>query len=1059
MTITGQPSSPDITCSISNASGTMANADVTNIAVVCPTFQSLSVVAGTSNMSVGTSQPITINATLSNAIVVDVTAQASLSLNNANFSFTGSTLNSVNVGSSILTANFLTLSATRTFNGFNPPAAPSALAWSTTSPSATTSLTAQWTRSTTPTITNQRIDYFLGVACTGTPVTMKTLASTATSDNYTGVDGSTYYFRVRAIDSSGVSTDSACSSAMLIATPTPNPVSGITVASSWRTGALPLSSPSVSWTNPGSITAIRAALGTTAGGAELVGWGNIGLVTSYTYTNLNSLTQCAPIYASVRTVNSFNKESSVVTAAAWRWDNSAPSVPGVPAISGVASSSVARIATWTASSDNCQFSQYQVAIGTTAGGSDIVGWHNVGNVTNYQATSGANGLNFTLAEGVDYYTSVRGRDAAGNFSAVSTSAAWQLPVTGLAKFMWFDASQRADIRDRSNLSPDDPGFTNRTYQWLDRGTVGTYDAYGVSTNADAGFNSTVNNVTFNGTNQYLRIPGGTQFDNSTFTTKNMFVSFKTSTDLTSRQVIFEQGTRDRGMNLYILSGRLYCAFWNAVNNGDGSQAIISTNTSIAANTIYHAAMIFDYSNYTGATGPNGTFRCLLNNTQIGSTLSTTSRMFAQTDGAAFGATYLGTRYHDTNTTATGSYFAGSILEAFSLTNHPTAGEITSVVNALMTKWSGGELSSPGNLALTNNSTLTKAARASWQPISSTFFVTDHYEIAIGTTEGGTETLFWTNIGNVTQYEATDGVGGITLSLAYDTDYYLQVKAVDALGNESLPAISNAWRVYPTASLQLAGTFLKLDASDRVNVIDGAGVNAATGGFANVVATWRNALNTAVNNFTQATAANRAQYVAAADAVRFDQTNDSLSTVSETNITNSTVTQKAVTVVFTTGADVTTRQFIYEQGSRNNRGMSIYIEGGNLYCLFHNSRNDGDGAQAPVFQTTAIQASTSYVATLYLDYRNYTSATGPNGTVGCYVNGVLQGTGATTSRLYADNSSVFIGVASSATWHNSNSNGVTGYFGGDILEVQVTNTVPSSAQTYIDLQNALMNKWQ
>lgn len=1058
--LTGQPSAPAITCTIANATGTMGNADVTNVTVNCPTFQSLAIV-GTSNMANGSSQALTVNATLSNSIVVDVTAQTALSRSGTDFSLTGSTLNALNAGSTTVTANFLTLSVQRAFSSFAPPLAPTAIAWSTASPSAVPTITAQWTRSTSPNITSQRIDYFLNAGCSGTALTQKTLASTAATDNYTATDALTYSFRVSAIDANSITATSACSTAMLVSLPTPNPVTGLTVASTWKNGALPTSSPLHSWTNPGGISAVKVALGTTAGGSNIVGWGNIGNVTSYTFTNLSTLTACTPVYASVRTVNTYNKESTITTATAWRWDNTTPAITGTPSISGIASENVSTIASWSAGSDNCQLSHYEVAIGTSAGDSDIVSWINVGTATSFQATNGANGLSFTLLDGQNYFTSVRAVDAAGNISTAITSAAWQLPVAALAKIFWLDASERADIRDRAGLDPDNGSFSGRVYQWLDRGTSGTLDAYGVTTTNDPAFDSADNHVTFNGTNQYLRIPTSAAFDNATFTFKSAFVSFKTSTDITSRQVIFEQGNRDRGMNIYMLSGNLYCGFWNSTNGGDGAQAIVTRSTPITANTIYHAAVVLDYSNYTTATGPNGVVRCYLNAEQVGADMATTSRLYAHSNNAALGATFTGTRYHDSNTTATGSYFAGRIMEAFSLNQVVTPALAQSVMNAQMAKWSSGELSAPGNLTLTNNSTVlpSKAAKASWQPIVSDYFITDHYELAIGTSAGGTEVMFWSDIGNVTTYEAQDAVGGLNFTLLNGVDYYISIKAVDAFGNESLPAISNSWQVYPAASLMLTGTFLRLDASDRVNILDANSANANAGGFLGIVNTWRNNINTALYNFTQTTAANRPLYIAATDSIRFDQINDSLSTPAATIISNTTVTQKVVTAVFTAGPDVTTRQFIYEQGSRNNRGMMLYIEGGNLYCTFHNARNDGDGAQAPVFQAIPITAGESYVVSHYLDYRNYTNATGPNGTVGCYVNGALQGSGTTTSRLYADNSAVFLGVRSSATWHNSNSNGTGDYFGGEIMEVQITNQVPTSAQGYIDLHNALMNKWQ
>lgn len=62
----------------------------------------------------------------------------------------------------------------------------------------------------------------------------------------------------------------------------------------------------------------------------------------------------------------------------------------------------------------------------------------------------------------------------------------------------------------------------------------------------------------------------------------------------------------------------------------------------------------------------------------------------------------------------------------------------------------------------------------------------YYELAIGTTSGGTQTLNWTNIGNVTSYQRTG------LTLLDSTLYYPSVRAVDVAGNISTAINGDGW---------------------------------------------------------------------------------------------------------------------------------------------------------------------------------------------------------------------------------------------------------------------------
>ncbi|HPI40854.1 MAG TPA: fibronectin type III domain-containing protein [Pseudobdellovibrionaceae bacterium] len=64
----------------------------------------------------------------------------------------------------------------------------------------------------------------------------------------------------------------------------------------------------------------------------------------------------------------------------------------------------------------------------------------------------------------------------------------------------------------------------------------------------------------------------------------------------------------------------------------------------------------------------------------------------------------------------------------------------------------------------------------------------HYEIALGTTSGGTEIQTWLNIGLVSSYQLTG------LSLTPGQTYYLSLRAIDSAGNTSVAAQGDGFQV-------------------------------------------------------------------------------------------------------------------------------------------------------------------------------------------------------------------------------------------------------------------------
>ncbi len=148
-----------------------------------------------------------------------------------------------------------------------------------------------------------------------------------------------------------------------------------------------------------------------------------------------SLTGGDTYTVNVKALDNAGNESTVITDTWVANDGCSPdaTLPSTPTglnLSGAGTPTTTQTLSWNASVDNCAMSHYEVAVGTTAGGTEIEGWSNVGNVTSSQRTG------LTLAVFTNYYLSVRSVDASTNTSPGVSSGAWQIAnpvaVTGLS---------------------------------------------------------------------------------------------------------------------------------------------------------------------------------------------------------------------------------------------------------------------------------------------------------------------------------------------------------------------------------------------------------------------------------------------------------------------------------------------------------------------------------------------------------------------------------------------------------------------------------------------------
>ena len=127
--------------------------------------------------------------------------------------------------------------------------------------------------------------------------------------------------------------------------------------------------------------------------------------------------------------------------------------------------------------------------------------------------------------------------------------------------------------------------------------------------------------------------------------------------------------------------------------------------------------------------------------------------------------------------------------------------------------------------------------------------------------------------------------------------------------------------------------------------------------------------------------------------------------------------KTISVSFTTGADVTARQVLYEQGGYI-RGINLFVESGRLYLAAWNKGEENWGYKE---LDTGVSADTAYTATLVLD-----GAFPLDGTLTGYVNGVEVGQASGVGLLYQHGGDVGIGWMKNATSFHGQSATGNGY---------------------------------
>lgn len=505
----------------------------------------------------------------------------------------------------------------------------------------------------------------------------------------------TYQFHARAIDSDG--NLSACSVSLvdyIYDNTAPSRPGAISLASNFTSSAT--TAPNFSWfaSPSGDVVDYQVGISTSAAGGNADGgWTSKGNVLSANETGL-SMTECQYYYVSIQSIDHVGLTSPTarVSTSSFRYDSAPPTAPTGLNEGSDGSSTNSATVSWNISTDTCGIARYEVAISEDSNGNNTLDASEIGNTISFTDVGLVTSHRFnaiSLNNGVTHYTSVRAVDTTGRLSTAAVSDPWIVydPSEELPDMiLWLDGNDPASVRDENGRDALDALFTGNVSNWLDKsGSATDHDFNAVNGSSRPTYNGSNFTVDFDGSNSVMTTNNHSEINTATTTQRNITVAFRTSGDIASRQVLYEEGGNVRGMNVYVFNNRIYCGFYNDPNGVGGSDDpdIDQPFTSVASpvispNTNYFVTWVFNYN-----TNPE--LQCYVNSASIGTTRST-SRLFAHSGAVGLGAVNGQSVFEDGSVPNSGHNFLGNIYEVMLFNNAPTLGDVTNVHTYLDNKW-------------------------------------------------------------------------------------------------------------------------------------------------------------------------------------------------------------------------------------------------------------------------------------------------------------------------------------------------------------------------------------
>lgn len=186
-----------------------------------------------------------------------------------------------------------------------------------------------------------------------------------------------------------------------------------------------------------------------------------------------------------------------------------------------------------------------------------------------------------------------------------------------------------------------------------------------------------------------------------YTAKSYVIAFRTGSDVSTRQLIYEQGGATNGMNLYIESGNLYANIWN--NSADNA-----ASTAISANTTYVVTYVFD--------GGNTRWDMYVNGTLAASDATAMGTLLTHTGAIGLGVIVNDTEFDGNVDVGSGEGFLGSIMEMIYYNGKVfTSGERNQLESYLAVKY---------GVSMTTNYTASDGTTTFWDATANATYLND-----------------------------------------------------------------------------------------------------------------------------------------------------------------------------------------------------------------------------------------------------------------------------------------------------------------------------------------------
>ncbi len=606
-------------------------------------------------------------------------------------------------------------------------------------------------------------------------------------------------------------------------------------------------------------------------------------------------------------------------------------------------------------------------------------------------------------------------------------------------------------------------------------------------------------------NELLEIPNDPELNTAgPYSERTFSMVIETGADVSTRQMIYEEGGNERGLNFYIFNGRLYYGAWNLQDDDGGGSAapwgFSSFDTAISANTSYILTYVFNGNNTS-----TGNVECYLNGDNVG-TISNIGLLYTHSGNIGIGRVNDNT-YLETGSTSSNHSFDGSVAEFIIYDLVLNDSERISVENYLSSKYDIGlssndiydqDLSTNGdhdyNLVSINKQSASDEHLNTEQgtgllslSTSASLSNGDYFSM-------GSDVQDQTQFGNITcnangddvtrlqTIWRVDKVGSFTPDISFDLiNSNADVTStsdieilIDDNPSFSSPSTFNANTVTTNeatfSGLSIAdGDYITFELAVQktiTNTIAGLSLeqelqfsfeaNNIDQDDQTDVSLWENQGQSTLDASPQNNAPElEVSALNGQNALNFDGNNSESFEIANNAIINTggePYLERTYSLVIETGNDITSRQVIYEEGG-TTRGVNIYILNGELY--FGSYNNNDDGTASPWSFTsvsTPISANTAYVVTNIFNGNSTTT-----GTLTTYLNGDLVGTVNNVGYLYDHGANISIGQNGDGSIFESGTNNDDLFYTGKLAEFLFYDVALTADQTDL-LNNHLLAKY-